>query len=935
MVCSNSQDGGVVLDLIERERPNTTNVYYPAVNWLAEHPSYAGRDLSFMRRGNLYPILTPDARPPDPSFRHDLYGMSEVGSAGELTVLGDAVNVASRLQQSAEPDAILVADATMQLVANIFTTDAPRQITLKGKSEPVAVRALLGMKPRLFFSSPRGVEGVRTHLIGREAELQALQDRLSAVAEANHPQLVLLSGEAGVGKSRLLMELLRDWDEDEPLQLMRGRMEPRWQSIPYALLRDVFTLLCNIADADTAADVQQKLLHAMTALLESDPTLVVDAAVPIGQLIGLQLPQDPMAETDAQQIEQAEAQLLRFFQQVGGERPLVLLLEDLHWADEASLAFVERLLATSAECKLLIIGTTRPALFERQPTWCQTVDAQTTRLPLNPLSPEQSCELVTDILRYVTDLPSQLVQLIVDTAEGNPFYVEELVKVLIEDGVIVPAESHWTVSTHQMGQMRVPASLTGVIQARMDRLTGSERVVLQRASVFGRQFAESAVLHLTATDVRPISAEESRRALQTLQRREILYRVPSTQLDEEPIFAFKHIIFREVAYESVLLRERPTYHREAANVLVAQSGERLAEHASVIAEHFELAEENERSAEMFEIAGNRALERHQLTIAMGYFEKVLDLLADRTLPLAGLLNVRAQLGDLQWRRGRLADAKETLLALRDAAEVDGDLVWQANAWNALAKLALEQANSAEAEHASREAERLAWLVGNNVELLEAQMTRSRALQHSDRETAVAQAEQAWTTSRKLGGVLEIGRCLALLVSLTANDESLAALDYVARLGTVVRRDLHSTKVSPQSVVLYCLLGEAHADLGDQTYAAHHLSLAQELSQLFDDRLLSAETAACCGHVALRFKEWTTAVHQYRAALTALEPLEERLKQLACQVRLAEATAGMGNSAEAQRLLEPVLAAAEDGLLQDWRLWSVVERFCGGLPDAAE
>ncbi|HEX6384225.1 MAG TPA: adenylate/guanylate cyclase domain-containing protein, partial [Anaerolineae bacterium] len=588
----------------------------------------------------------------EPDDSHPLYGLQlrvgintgpvllgEVGTGDEYTVIGDAVNVASRLEKAAPPGAILISHDTYMLVRGAFNMERRGPLPIRGRSEPIEAYMVLGVRPRLFYATGRGVEGVETRMVGRDHELHQLQRTLNVAVKTGMGCVVTIMGEAGVGKSRLLHEF-NNWIKSlsYPILVFKGRTYQRMSQLPYVLFRDLFATHFDIQDNDPAAIAEEKLVQGMAKVMASSVADVRQRAQVIGQLIGLDLVdrfQLPSAPVEVPQIRnQAFAYVADFFESATAGSPVTLiLLEDMHWADEGSLELLERLVKVCQRAPLIIVCLSRPALFAREPSWYSALNGQPSPgtdtnviIRLSALSETESRQLVVDILRKLPEIPADLSDLIVSRAEGNPFYVEELIKVLIDDGVIITGPEQWRLQRNQLTEVRVPPNITGVLQARLDRLSAPERVTLQRAAVIGRVFWDGAVIHMNETADEPLSAAETVMALQALEKREMIFLRQISVFAGTQTYVFKHAILRQATYESVLLRQRPVYHKQVADWLAEQSGERVAEYAGVIAGHYELAGEKAAAAELYETAAIRAQELYNLEAAVDYYCKALSLL---------------------------------------------------------------------------------------------------------------------------------------------------------------------------------------------------------------------------------------------------------------------------------------------------------------------
>src|SRR5215218_4833776 len=573
--------------------------------------------------------------------------LGEVGATGELTVTGDPVRLASRLQQEAPVGGVLISHDTYRHVRGVFDVLPPGTLQTGGRSEPVQFYNVRRAKRRAFRVQTRGVEGVETRMVGRKAELRRLTDTLESVFEESELQVVTVLADAGLGKSRLLyefsngVELLPDvW------YVFNARAGESDQGLPYSLVRDLFSFRFEIQDSDPPQVAREKLERGLLSMSKGVPeSEVLMRAHFIGQLIGFDYSASPHVSgirDDARQVrDRAFRYAARFFSDVSRDLPTVLYLDDIHWADDGSLDFIDYLAQNCAHVPLMILCLARPPLLERRPAWGEGRERHT-RLALQPLSKKESRQLVEEILRHAHGVPAELRELVVGGAEGNPFYVEELIKMLIDQGVIVPGADVWSVDATRLGEVQVPPTLTGVLQARLDRLTPEEKTVLQRASVIGRVFWDDAVRHLGAGVTVPIRRVTTRepfsrqhvpadeldvvRVLESLRGKELVYRREAASFAGTREYTFKHALLRDVTYESVLKRERREYHRRAADWLARHSGGRVGEYAGLIAEHFERAGAPEDSAEWYGRAGRQARETYAPETAIRYYRKALGFL---------------------------------------------------------------------------------------------------------------------------------------------------------------------------------------------------------------------------------------------------------------------------------------------------------------------
>lgn len=555
----------------------------------------------------------------------------------DFLVTGDAVNLAAGLQTVAPPGGVLISHDTWRHVEDLFEVEPQALLTLKGRAELVRSYLVMRARPRPFQRSLGEIAGVKTRMVGRKAEMGLLQDALITVMEDRQAQMVTVVGEAGVGKSRLLYEFAV-WADRLPQDVFyfKGRAAPETEHTPYGLLRDLFARRFQIEDSDAWLDVRQKLQEGFSSSLATrvggETTIGAREVHLVGQLLGYDFGHSPhlrpLLDDPARLRAQALAALETYFRTLARSNPVVIVLEDVHWADNSSLDVVNHLLAKLDQTPLLMVCAGRSSLYRRQPQWGEGLTNHR-RLDLQPLSKRSVGRLLQDLLQRAGEVPIKLRDLVVASADGNPYFVGELVKMMIEDGVIVvegDERTPWRVEAERLTTIQVPPSLTSLLQARVDRLSPEERSAMQQASVVGRLFWDRAIAYIQQSTGE--GSHDVSGTLSTLQAREMVFQREATTIAESREYLFKHALLRDVAYESLLKQLRRVYHGLVADWLIEQVGERIGEFVGVIADHLEGAGRREEAAGYLVRAGDQARLVHAHEEAVNRYERALILLEE-------------------------------------------------------------------------------------------------------------------------------------------------------------------------------------------------------------------------------------------------------------------------------------------------------------------
>ena len=587
-------------------------------------------------------------------------------TAGEFMVVGDTVNRSARLQAAAQAGTVLVSAETVNQVRGSFGLRRVPGLKLKGIDGTVDAYTVAAAHERPeFWPEARGIEGLVTRTVGRTAELAQLQEVYDEVVAGRSRRIVTVVGEAGVGKSRLVHDV-ETWLAalSSDVWVLRGRASPATQDVANGLLRSVFAERLRIRGTDDPARVRRRWAGGWYELLGERST--GGRAETVASWLGFALDdegREAVGTTDPETLRSRGSGLvLRLLEKLGERAPVVVLLEDLHWADSASLDSLHDLAAAPGAGPLLVLATARPVLLEQRPDWGTEAPVHT-QVRLGPLGEEHARALVAELLQKADRIPARLQQLIVDTADGNPFYVEELVKWLIEEGVVDTSGERWQVSAEAVREVRVPTTLRGLLQARLDSLEVHDRGVVGAASVVGRVFWDQAVARLATTVPEPARGP----AFARLAAREVIFERPHSTFSGSQEFSFRHALMRDVAYEGVLRSVRRRNHALAAQWLeeVAARSGRPDEHAAAIAHHHEEAAAAVPAARWYLRAGSYAGSTFANDDALRLLERARSLAPAREAALrAEVLFAREEVLDRLGRREEQRQVLDELAAIK-------------------------------------------------------------------------------------------------------------------------------------------------------------------------------------------------------------------------------------------------------------------------------
>jgi class 3 adenylate cyclase/tetratricopeptide (TPR) repeat protein len=562
-----------------------------------------------------------------------------VAGEGETLATGDAVNVAARLEQAAPVGEILLGEQTYKLVRDAVRVEPLEPLELKGKAEPVPAFRLVEVVPGALGHARR----LDSPMVGRERERRRLRDAFEQAAGDPSCQLFTVLGAAGVGKSRLVAEFLDAVEGSAAI--LRGRCLPYGDGITYWPLAEALKAAAGIAEDDPPDDARRKL-----ATLVSGEEHGEQIATTVGGLLGL--------ATAAVGSDEAFWAVRKLVEALARDRPLVVVFDDIHWAEPTFLDLVEHIADWSRETPILLLCLTRPELLDSRPGWGGG-KLNATSVLLEPLSAEQAETLVENLLGQAR-LAAEVRTRIVEAAEGNPLFVEELLGMLIDDGLLERRNGTWT-PTADLSTLAIPPTIQVLLAARLERLDAEERAVVERASIEGKVFHRGSVAELSPDAMR--ASVPTR--LMTLVRKELI-RPDRAAFVGEDAFRFRHLLIRDAAYEALPKEPRAELHERFAVWLEQKAGERVTEYEEILGYHLEQAfryraelgplEERSRelatrAVERLHAAALRAFVRGDMPAIITLLERAAALLADadarRPDVLVDLGRVLALTGDFE------------------------------------------------------------------------------------------------------------------------------------------------------------------------------------------------------------------------------------------------------------------------------------------------
>jgi class 3 adenylate cyclase/tetratricopeptide (TPR) repeat protein len=540
-----------------------------------------------------------------------------VGSLGddlrvEFKAVGDTVVLAARLEQIAQPGSTYVSRDVFRVTEGYFHFETLEPTMVKGKAEPVQVYRVTGIKEK----QERSV-GIGSPLVGREKELNQLELQILRLINGTGG-IVTVSGEAGIGKSRLMAELHRT-EAVKKTMLLEGRALSIGRSLSFYPIIDALKHWSQIREEDTDTDAQRKLEKTIRAI---HPEEVNEVFPFIATLMGMKLTGKHAQRMKGIEGEALEKLIFKNMREIiikGSElRPTVIYIEDFHWVDTSSLELIEALFRLVEEYKLLFILVFRPGYADTGERIIKSIEenypTHWTRIDLDPLNESESETLLFNLLQ-IKGLPLHIRDQILQRAGGNPFFIEEVVRSLIDEGAVILKNGEYEV-TEKVKQIVIPQSIHALIMTRIDRLDEETKNLVRMASVIGRNFFYRILIEVA------VNIEEIDRRLDHLKEIQL---IRERKRMEELEYLFKHALAQEAAYESILIQRRKELHNKVAQSIEKVFNERLSEFYGMLAYHYSMGEDLDKAEEYMIKAGEEAMKSAASSEALGYFQEALSI----------------------------------------------------------------------------------------------------------------------------------------------------------------------------------------------------------------------------------------------------------------------------------------------------------------------
>ena len=837
-------------------------------------------------------------------------GLVVVGNIGtdmhmEYLAVGDTVNLTARLQSAAEPNTLVISENSARLVKYAFDLEFRGTLDLKGKAEPVPAFRVVARKTTP--ESARGIAGLSSPLVGRDHELRELQARVAELQQGRG-QIVSVMGEAGLGKSRLVAESRKfkvgsaKLEDDlatsdfklftSHLRWLEGRSLSFETSTPYAPFLNLFNSLFGLVPNDLDA----KYSKIKQRVAEIAPGQESEIAPFLAALLGIKIEGEDADKVNYLMPPDLRGRVfnavLQLFDQLAAREPVILVFEDLHWADSTSLDLIEQLMGLTTRAPLMILALFRPQ--SQEPSWRIHQTARRsyadryTSITLEPLDEAESRTLVANLLQ-IEDLPEKVRLLILRKSEGNPFYVEEVIRSLLDAKLVVYDNGHWR-ATREIENIAVPDTLSGVITARLDRLDDESKHTAQTAAVIGREFQFGVLADVYQ---RQGSVEKS---LENLEQREL---VREKTHAPESIYLFKHALTQETAYASVLLSKRRELHRRVAECLEKRDAARVND----IARHFLEAQEEARALPYLAEAGDRAAHAYATPEAIKYYTRALEILERVNNPELARRAFEG-LGSALTLANDIAGALKNYETMLEVAKRQNDIPMQISALNKSSYvIALRLGQFPEAEKRLADAERLAREFRDKPGLselftLRCMMCTATADFEGVQQHMGESVDMARASNVKEQIAMGLDHISSSQILMTRFDDAWPTAQEALQLAREVGNREYEASILGSTIPFY------HMRMGDLDQAYQIAQQGATIAQTIGATFSQVWGNWVLGEISLLRGEYERAIASYDCALQSSLPLEEAMPFLTVQPLSSLGTAYLSISVKfADRVIE--------------------------------
>ncbi len=837
------------------------------------------------------------------------------GVDAENNIRGLPVNVAARMEQSAPVGGLRISHDTYRLVRGVFDVVPQPPIEVKGVAQALRTYLVLRGKPRALRRSSRGIEGIQTCMVARDTELQTLQNAFLAIFTDPKYAQVHVVADAGLGKSRLLYEF-KNWTAScaKAFYFLQARAHANTRSQPYGLLRDTLAWRFQISDNDSLPAVKEKFEQAIIPVLAANGSMELATAHAhlLGHLLGIDYSASRHVRgivDDGKQIRtRGYHAAALFLREVARHRrtPVLMVLDDLHWADRETIDFLIYLVQINRDVPMLTVTLTRPTTQEPLTKWASITGAQP--LELRAFDKHNSRLLAHELLKKLPQVPVVLREMLISSADGNPFYMEELVKMLIDEGAILTEPESWRVQPEKLLATHVPPTLTGILQARLDRLQESQRRGLQHASVIGSVFWDKALFWLSP---------DSGNCLATLVQSRLVVPLADTSLDDTRTYAFAHQLLHQQTYDTLLKHAKMDMHARVAQWLTAQTGVRAKDYLAITARHFEKAGDYASACDYYARAAEHAVTRHAHDGVFSFVSQGLETLQflkttqephDRVQSLSmhwRLLDVRERTLDLEGRRDAQRIDIETLSELADALHNDQK---RCDVAARLCSFFMRTGDFVAMRDAARDCVELAQKCGVPAMELRGQQRLAVALTYlGDTAAGSDLARAGLERSRSLGDrSLEALFLNALSVIADSQSDRVASLDWDEQ-DLLINRELGNQR---NEAIAMTNLGSGWLALGVHSVARRYLEGSLQLARAVGDRGTEPNTLTALSKLALRTGDAAEARALAQAALDLSNDVKNPDVAIIALWSLGRAHLALGQLTSAKLSFELACAKAE-------------------------